>query len=170
MNLKRGEKQVNRKDYLLLFEKNAAKILITSMIILVFVSGVARFLKNPINWAVDMSTFMFAWACFFAIDVAWRENKMMAVDLLVRRLPKKAQKVIRIVNYLIISAFMVYLVIWGSQLTYTMRFRRFLGMPAVSYSWVTLSVPVGGCLILRTTIEKIINELKSRNKGDERTC
>ncbi|WP_407635681.1 hypothetical protein [Pseudothermotoga thermarum] len=64
---------MKRKDYLLLFEKYAAKILILSMVILVFASGVARFLKYPINWAVDMSTFMFAWACFFAFDVAWRE-------------------------------------------------------------------------------------------------
>ncbi len=162
---------MNDKDYLLMFERNAAKILILSMIVLVFASGVARFLGHPINWAVDMSTFMFAWACFFAFDVAWRENKMMSVDLFVKRLPKKVQKVIKMVNYFIISAFMIYLIVWGSQLTYTTRFRKFVGMPNFSYSWVTLSVPVGASLILRTTIAKMINELKMKeNRGVEKPC
>ncbi len=162
---------MKREDYLLTFERNAARILIISMIILVFASGVARFLKYPINWAVDMSTFMFAWACFFAFDVAWRENKMMSVDLFVKRLPKRAQKVIKTINYLIISAFLVYLIIWGAQLTYASRFRRFLGMPAVSYAWVTLRVPVGASLILRTTLTKMIGELKnSDDKGAEKPC
>ncbi|HEY8542558.1 MAG TPA: TRAP transporter small permease, partial [Pseudothermotoga sp.] len=64
-------------QYLLAFEKTAAKILIVMMIVFIFMSGIARFLKHPMNWAVDMSTFMFAWACFFAVDVAWRNNRMM---------------------------------------------------------------------------------------------
>nr|WP_227738436.1 TRAP transporter small permease subunit [Thermotoga maritima] len=61
------------------------------MIVLVFASGVARFLKHPINWAVDMSSFLFAWACFFAVDVAWRENKMMSVDILVKKFSERTQ-------------------------------------------------------------------------------
>ncbi|WP_407635682.1 TRAP transporter small permease [Pseudothermotoga thermarum] len=96
---------------------------------------------------------------------------MMSVDLFVKRLPKKAQKVIKAINYLIISAFLVYLIIWGSQLTYASRFRRFLGMPAVSYAWVNLSVPIGAALLLRTTITKMIAELKNtEDKGAEKSC
>ncbi len=147
-------------QYLLSFEKTAAKILIIMMIILIFMSGIARFLKHPMNWAVDMSTFMFGWACFFAVDVAWRNNRMMSVDLLVKRLPLKVQKIIRLINYFIIASFLVYLIIWGFRLTYTTRFRTFAGIPNFSYSWINVSVPVGAILILRTTIIKIVNELR----------
>lgn len=151
-------------QYLLAFEKTAAKILIIVMIVFIFMSGIARFLKHPMNWAVDMSTFMFAWACFFAVDVAWRNNRMMSVDLLVKRLSPRAQKIIRLINYFIISAFLVYLIIWGFRLTYTTRFRTFAGIPNFSYSWVNVSVPIGGILTLRTTIIKIITELRKTPK------
>lgn len=145
--------------YLLKFEKNAAKALVLAMVILVFASGVARFLRYPINWAVDISTFMFAWACFFAVDVAWREDKMMRVDLLMRKFSERTQRIVRIINYCTIMGFLVYLVIWGSYLSYTTRFRAFVGIPTFSYSWVTLSVPVGAALMFRTGLLKVRNEL-----------
>ncbi|MCS7174799.1 TRAP transporter small permease [Pseudothermotoga sp.] len=150
-------------EYLVWFEKNAAKILLITMIIMVFASGIARFLRHPMNWAVDLSSFLFAWACFFAMDVAWRENKMMSVDLFVKRLPKKAQKLIRIITLFIILAFCAYMVIWGSELTWTQRFRKFQGMPNFSYAWVTLAVPVGSLLLVRTTVQKILKEFRNKS-------
>lgn len=149
-------------EYLVRFEKTAAKLLLIVMIVMVFSSGVARFLKNPMNWAVDFSSFLFAWACFFAMDIAWRENKMMSVDLFVKRLPAKVQRVIRIVMLLIILAFCVYMIIWGAQLTWTQRFRKFQGMPNFSYAWVTLAVPVGAALLARSTVQKIIKEFSNK--------
>lgn len=150
-------------EYLVWFEKNAAKILLITMIIMVFASGIARFLRHPMNWAVDLSSFLFAWACFFAMDVAWRENKMMSVDLFVKRLPKKAQRLIRIITLFIILAFCAYMVIWGSELTWTQRFRKFQGMPNFSYAWVTLAVPVGSLLLVRTTVQKILKEFRNKS-------
>lgn len=151
-------------QYLLAFEKTTAKVFIIVMVILIFMSGIARFFRHPMNWAVDMSTFMFGWACFFAVDVAWRNNKMMSVDLLVKRFSPRVQKIIRLINYSIISAFLIYLIIWGFQLTYTTRFRTFAGIPNFSYSWVNVSVPIGAILMLRTTIIKLISEFtKPRN-------
>ncbi|WP_041077228.1 TRAP transporter small permease [Thermotoga caldifontis] len=153
-------------EYLVKFEKVAAKWLLVAMIVMVFASGVARFLKNPMNWAVDFSSFLFAWACFFAMDVAWRENKMMSVDLFVKRLPVKVQKVIRVIVLLIILAFCIYMVVWGAQLTWTQRFRKFQGMPNFSYAWVTLAVPVGAALLGRSTLQKILSEFKNRPAGE----
>lgn len=150
-------------EYLVKFEKNAAKILLITMIVMVFTSGIARFLRHPMNWAVDFSSFLFAWACFFAMDVAWRENKMMSVDLFVKKLPAKIQKIIRIIMLFIILAFCTYMTIWGSELTWTQRFRKFQGMPNFSYAWVTLAVPVGSILLVRTTVQKIVREFRNKS-------
>ncbi|WP_448517636.1 TRAP transporter small permease [Pseudothermotoga sp.] len=149
-------------EYLVKFEKTAAKLLLIFMIVMVFASGIARFLRNPMNWAVDFSSFLFAWACFFAMDVAWRENKMMSVDLFVKRLPVKVQKLIRVIMLFIILAFCVYLIVWGAQLTWTQRFRKFQGMPNFSYAWVTLAVPVGAALLTRSTLQKIVKEFSGK--------
>jgi hypothetical protein len=42
----------------------------------------------------------------------------------------------------------------GAWLAYVSRARAFQGIPEVSYSWVTVSLPVGAVLILITTILK----------------
>ncbi|KUK23084.1 MAG: Tripartite ATP-independent periplasmic transporter, DctQ component [Thermotoga petrophila] len=148
------------------FEKVATKVLIVVMTLLIFISGVARFLGRPMNLAVNMSTFFFGWACFFAIDIAWRENKLMCVDVFVKRFPESVQRKIRLLNYFIICAFLIYVIIWGIYLTYTTRFRTYAGIHGFSYSWINVSVPIGAALALRTTILKIIYELK----GGQPTC
>jgi TRAP-type C4-dicarboxylate transport system permease small subunit len=57
-------------------------------------------------------------------------------------------------NYGVIIAFLLFLIIYGVLLAYGSRFRTFQGMPGFSYMWVTLSVPLGSLLLLITCIRK----------------
>jgi TRAP-type C4-dicarboxylate transport system permease small subunit len=54
----------------------------------------------------------------------------------------------------------------GLWLSYVSRARAFQGIPAISYSWVTLSLPVGGILLLISTIIKIKAEIGSEGESD----
>ena len=112
--------------------------------ILIFGAGIARVLGYPINWAIDAATCFFAWACFFSADIAWRYNKLMSVDIFVNAFPEKAKTYCRMANYAILTVFLTYIVVAGLWLSYVSRARAFQGIPAISYSWVTLSLPVGG--------------------------
>jgi TRAP-type C4-dicarboxylate transport system permease small subunit len=145
-------------DHLCEFEALAARLTLWGMVILIFLAGVARLLKDPINWAVDMSTCLFAWSCFLSADVAWRENKLMNVDILVRLYPEKLQRSVKWFNYAVLIAFFLYLIIFGLWLSYTTRERTFQGIPGFSYTWVTLSVPVGAFFLLMTAILKMKND------------
>ena len=131
------------------------------MVALIFLGGVARVLGHPINWAVDAATGLFAWACFFCADIAWRKNSLMSIDLLVTRLPAKLQLACRIFNYAVIAAFLVYAMVMGIWLSWISRARSFQGIPEISYSWVTASMPVGAALLLVTTLLKVRAELKA---------
>src|SRR4030042_5519083 len=62
------------------------------MTILIFSAGVARLLRYPINWAIDVSTCLFAWSCFLSADIAWREDKLMNVDILIKLFPEKVKR------------------------------------------------------------------------------
>jgi TRAP-type C4-dicarboxylate transport system permease small subunit len=64
------------------------------------------------------------------------------------------------VNYAILTVFLTYIVGAGLWISYVSRERAFQGIPAISYSWVTLSLPVGGALLLISTIIKIRREIK----------
>ena len=146
-------------------EAALAGTLLVLMVALIFLGGVARVLGYPLNWSTDFATAFFAWACFLCADIAWRKNSLMAIEFLPARLPAKAQRLLRMVNYAIISAFLLYLMVMGAWLAWTSRVRSFQGIPEISYSWVTASAVVGGFLLLVTTVLKVVDEVKGKRSG-----
>lgn len=137
-----------------------AATLLVLMVALIFLGGIMRMAGHPINWSIDFATAFFAWACFLCADIAWRRSSLMAIEFLPRLLPPPAQKALRLANYFIISAFLVYLAVMGAWLAWTSRARSFQGIPEISYSWVTASAVVGGALLLITTALKIRDEFR----------
>jgi TRAP-type C4-dicarboxylate transport system permease small subunit len=138
------------------------KIFMVFIVGLVFIAASTRYLGYPINWSVDMAVCLFAWCTFLGSDVAFRNNKLMNVEFLIKKLPGKNRNIIELVNLLIILIFLAAMIGYGAWLSYTTRFRTFQGIPGFSYTWVTLSVPVAALLMMITTILKIRQKLKKR--------
>jgi TRAP-type C4-dicarboxylate transport system permease small subunit len=137
-----------------------AGTLLVLMVALIFLGGVSRVFGYPLNWSTDFATAFFAWACFFCADIAWRRNSLMAIEFIPNRLSQRWQRALRLVNYVIIAAFLVYLMVMGTWLAWTSRARSFQGIPEISYSWVTASAALGGLLLFITTVLKIRDELR----------
>ena len=137
-----------------------AAVFLILMVILIFLGGVMRMLGHPINWSSDAATGLFAWACFLCADIAWRKNSLMALEVLTSRLPEQLQAVCRRINYALIAAFLLYLITMGLYLSWISRVRSFQGIPEISYSWVTMSLPVGAVLLLITTALKVRDDLR----------
>ena len=148
-------------------EAAIAGTLLVLMVALIFLGGVARVVGYPLNWSTDFATAFFAWACFLCADIAWRRNALMSIDLVVDRVSQKAKKALRLANYLIISAFLLYLMVMGGWLAWTSRARSFQGIPEISYSWVTASAVAGGALLLITTLLKVRDELRGDTATSE---
>lgn len=141
--------------HLMRLEAILASIFLLLMVGLIFLGGVARLMRNPLNWTIDLATCFFAWAAFLCADIAWRNGSLMSIDLLSARLPRPLQQAFAYLNYLIISLFLLYVVYAGILLSWVSRARSFNGIPGVSYSWVTMSMPVGAVLLLITTLLKV---------------
>jgi TRAP-type C4-dicarboxylate transport system permease small subunit len=125
------------------------------MVLLIFSGGIARMLGTPLNWTTDFATCVFAWACFLCADIAWRNNALMSIELVTEKLPERLRLVCSYLSYAIIVAFLIYLIVAGVYLSWISRTRSFQGIPEISYSWVTMALPVGAVLLLVTAIEKI---------------
>ena len=130
------------------------------MVILIFAGGLARLAAVPQNWTIDVATCLFAWACFLCADIAWRRDSLMSIELMTARLPEATQRVLVLVNYALIAAFLVYVIYAGFWLSWISRARSFQGIPWVSYSLVTLAFPVGAALLLFTTALKALDTLR----------
>ena len=147
-------------EHLCAGEAWVAGALLVLMVALIFLGGIARVLGYPLNWTTDFATAFFAWACFLCADIAWRKDSLMSIELVTSLLPEKPRKALQLTNYFIVIGFLLYLMIMGTWLAWTSRVRSFQGIPEISYSWVTMSLPVGGALLLITTILKFRDELR----------
>ncbi|MES2685305.1 MAG: TRAP transporter small permease subunit [Pseudomonadota bacterium] len=132
-----------------------ASAFLVLMVVLIFSGGIARLIGYPLNWTGDAATAFFAWACFLCADIAWRRNSLMAIEVLTSRLAPLGQKLLRHANHLMICSFLLYVFVMGVHLSWISRARSFQGIPEISYSWVTMSMPVGALLLLVTTVLKI---------------
>jgi len=153
-------------DFICRQEMEIAKYSLGILSLLVFVAAVARTLHYPLNWAMDAATFLFAWTVFLGADAAMRLDRLFCIEVLTSKLSQKAQLYFKMVNYIIIAIFLVGMIGYGIPLSYTTRFRTFQGIPGFSYSWVTLSVPIGCALMLITAILKIKAFWRSISTGE----
>lgn len=137
---------------------------------LIFIAAVARSISMPINWSIDISLFLFAWATFLSADIAFRKGQLVNMDIVIKRIPPKASKVIQAGIYVAVIIFMAMLLFYGTKLSIISRKRPFQGIPGISYSWITMSLPVGAALIIRTTVEKIISlfDIITDSNGNKR--
>jgi TRAP-type C4-dicarboxylate transport system permease small subunit len=133
---------------------------------LVFAAAVGRFLYYPLNWAMDAATFLFAWTVFLGADAAMRLDRLFCIEVITIKLPQKGQLYLKCINYMIIIVFLVGMIGYGLWLSYTTRLRTFQGIPGFSYTWVTLSVPIGCALMLITAILKIKTFLRAISTGE----
>lgn len=136
-------------------ESFLTKVFIVFLVALVFVAAATRYMGYPINWSIDIAVCLFAWCTFLGGDVALRKNKLMNVEFFVGKLSPEKKRIVELLNLLIILIFLGALVVYGTRLSYTTRFRTFQGIPWFSYTWVTISVPIGSMLMMITTILKI---------------
>jgi TRAP-type C4-dicarboxylate transport system permease small subunit len=136
---------------------------------LVFLSAVARGLNHPLNWAQDMALLLFAWVVFLGADSALRKADFVRVDMLVRIFPMKLQKFLYYFFYVIIIVFLGILVRFGIPLCIENSKRLFQTL-GITYSWATISAPVGSLLMIITIVLKLIkrwNEKEIKIEGKE---
>lgn len=145
-------------------EKTIVQALLVIIAMLIFVQAMTRRFGHPISWAMDVSTFFFAWVVFLSADVAMRKNSLVNIDIFIKKLSDKGQLNIKIINYIIIIIYLLIMIIYGFKLTITTYHRKFAGLPWLSFSWATVSVPLGCLLMLITAILETKNLVK---KGSE---
>jgi TRAP-type C4-dicarboxylate transport system permease small subunit len=95
-----------------------------------------------------------------------RLDRLFCIEVITGKLPRKAQLYLKSINYIIIVGFLLGMIGYGLWLSYTTRLRTFQGIPGFSYTWVTLSVPLGCTLMLITAILKIKTFVRAISTGE----
>jgi TRAP-type C4-dicarboxylate transport system permease small subunit len=130
---------------------------------LVFTAAIMRFFGHPLTWSVDMAQLLFIWLCFFGSNKAMREKSHLGMEVLVSRLGYQRRFWLEVVCSVVIVAFLAILVVEGWKLTLLNRERTF-GDSTLSYSFVTVAVPVGCALLAATIIYNMVRAFRGRQQ------
>ncbi|GHV95828.1 hypothetical protein AGMMS50293_21480 [Spirochaetia bacterium] len=138
------------------------------LITLVFLSAILRLpmFKLSMSWNMDLAMLLLAWTAFLGADCAYRDGQLLGIDLVMRNLPRVAQKIIEILVFLVIFAALWFIVIFGVQLAQSEWIRKFASIP-IPFSVVTLSICVASASMIISTIIKIRNCIVNFNKTEE---
>lgn len=107
----------------------------------------ARYILNHSFLAAEELTYLaFNWAVYFGLCIVYRNQALVAIDVIVDRLPEKVRHVIQIITFALVGLTNAALVIWGFRLAVS-SFTRVTPALRLPYFWMYICIPVA-CLIL----------------------
>ena len=141
-------------------EDAAARACLAGCSALVFVAAISRALGSPIIWAIDIAMLLFIWCAFLGADAALRAKQHIIIDIVVRLFPQKVQRALLILHWTAIVAFLLALVVLGTQLT-LLNVERPMGDTEISYAYVTAAVPIGSLMMAFTALRQLVEFVRN---------
>ena len=138
------------------------------MVALVFCSAVGRGVGHLLVWSLDVAQLLLCWTSLVGADVAFRHDKFIGLDLVTRKLPPRVQRILEIVVLLLMEAAFIIFIYWGTKLSIKSWKRAFQTLP-ISYSFVTIALPVMSVLMTLTNIIKITGKVRHFDENVEIT-
>lgn len=133
--------------------------LLIVIVFLVFFAALTRKIGFPMQKSLDIVQLMFGWLAFIGADIALNREKLVGVDIFTKMMKERTQIIIRLINLILIIAVLSIFVVKGFALSVDSWGRTFQSLK-LSYSFLTLSLPMGSLLMIISSIELIIKNIK----------
>lgn len=105
-----------------------------------------KFFNYSIRWSEEVPLILMIWFGFIAMAIGVREHLHISIEVIYRLFPKKMQKVVQRLAYLLVAAFGVFMVIWGWQLTSKMMTST-MAATKMPRGYLYIIMPFSGALI-----------------------
>ncbi|MEA4863992.1 MAG: TRAP transporter small permease [Sphaerochaeta sp.] len=149
-------------DALCIAELYITASLFMIIVTLVFISAVTRKIGFPIQWTMDVTKLCFAWLAFMSGDIALRKGALPGVDMIVQKVPTKTQLVLKYLSRILMFALLVFFIYFGFKLAMSNAKRTFQTL-RISYSWVSISLPVCSVLMALSLITNTIDDFTKKS-------
>ena len=143
-------------------------VLTVAFTLITFASVIARYcFRAPFDWSEQTCRYLFFWSVMLYMPVITRQSNNLGFDLLLKKLPKKAQDVISIFCLVLIDAFAAFYCFYSVQFIAKTMAKKLSGIN-VPYWAVHGAQVVGAGILFLFTLELIINKIvEIAKKGKE---
>ncbi|WP_017729000.1 TRAP transporter small permease [Halalkalibacterium ligniniphilum] len=95
----------------------AITLIFTTMVTLVFMNVALRYgFNSGITWSEEMARYLFVWIVFLGAIAAFKDRSHLGVDVLLGVLPPIGQKIIYVVNQIVIIGLLVIIIDGGLKM------------------------------------------------------
>lgn len=141
-------------------EEHLIALLLAAMTLITFSQVIARYFFNSGTvWALELTTYLFAWLVLFGMSYGVRVKGHIGVDVVTRLLSNKWQRIFAIIAALLCMLYCVLIFIGG--LEYVYKFYE-LGIEAEDLpikQWIIYSIlPIGFLLLFFRFVEVIVKQ------------
>ncbi len=141
-------------------EEYLIALLLAAMTLITFSQVIARYFFNSgAVWALELTTYLFAWLVLFGMSYGVRVGGHIGVDVVTRLLSKKWQRIFAIIAALLSMLYCLLIFIGG--LEYVYKFYE-LGIEAEDLpikQWIIYSIlPIGFMLLFFRFVELIVKQ------------
>ena len=151
------------------FELMLLGVMLAVFTALMFVNVVLRyFLGDAIVWGDELCRYCLVGSTFLSIPIWIRRRSGIRVDAVISLLPKRIQKVMDVVVYLILLVFFIYLFVVGLGVMESMEGQLSAAM-RMPTAWLYGVVEFGLLLSAFRTVQVLVLQVREFNKPAETT-
>lgn len=120
----------------------------------------------PTIWGAEMSSFLQIWATYLAAAYVLHNRKLIAIDMVITKLPFKAQLCCETISLLVIAIFSAVAAIYGGEAVVdSIRVGRASATMLSVPLWMTeLAIPIGFGLLFLQSMAEIIRTWTGQRK------
>ena len=141
-----------------------------ALVLLVLVLGltgwasITRFFGVPNIWVLEVTQVCFAWLCFLAAVLAFRESQHFSVDFLIAALPRPIGRWLGPIRSTIMLILLLALS-WIALDFVEVAGRRRLPLTGIRNSWVAAALPAACLLMALHCVEALIIEIRALRRN-----
>jgi TRAP-type C4-dicarboxylate transport system permease small subunit len=137
-------------------------MLMLAMVTIIFSQVIARYaFSNSLSWSEEAGRYIFVWMTFLGAAMAVRNRQHVSLDLIVKSLPKFAQKLLMTISYLSMMIFTAVLIFGGFKFV-TRGSRQASSALEIPMHYVYIVLPLGGILIFAYLIKNFYEDVLAR--------
>lgn len=136
-----------------------------SVVFVVILQIIFRFvIQKPLSWSEEFSRYAFIWVVYLGGYVCTRNNAHLGITFFVDSLPHVPQKIINFIATAAVFIYMIFVVIWGFQLSFKVM-RQPSAVMRIPMGYVYMAIPIGMLLMIIRMIFNLLEHHSMRAEG-----
>lgn len=148
-------------------EEGFIALLLALMTIITFSQVVARYIFSAgFNWALELTTYLFAWLVLFGISYGIKVGAHIGIDVIVRQFPYHIRRIVGLIAVLCCCAYCIILLVGASQYVYKLYSIGIQAQDLPVPRWVPFIIlPIGLLLALLRLLQVAWNTILGKQAG-----